>query len=72
MLLNKLIRQIKKEYPQKSVEQIADELKVPVAQVYKALGLRKEYWINYIEDVAGYLVILLLLVSPANFYQGLI
>ena len=71
MLSNKQIQQIKKEYPKKSVEQIADELHLSESQIYTALGLKKELWTFWLENTVGYLVVVLLLIAPLVFIRGL-
>ena len=70
-LSNKQINLIKKQYPKKSAQQIADELHVSLSTVYRALGLENELWSMRIENAAGILMVILLLVSPLVFIRGL-
>ena len=71
MLTNKQINHIKKEHPKKSVEQIAEELKLPLAEVYKALGLAKDLWALRLENAMEVLVIMLLALAPLVFMRGM-
>ena len=70
-LSNKQINVIKKQYPKKSVQQIANELQVSLSTVYRALGLQNELWSLWLETAAGILTVILLLVSPLVFIWGL-
>ncbi len=70
-LSNKQITLIKKQYPKKSAQQIADELHVSLSTVYRALGLQNEMWSMWLENAAGILMVILLLVSPLVFMRGL-
>ena len=70
-LSNKQLNLIKKQYPKKSAPQIADELQVSLSTVYRALGLGNELWSLWIENAAGVLTVVLLLVSPLVFIRGL-
>jgi len=70
-LSNKQITLIKKQYPKKSAQQIAEELHVSLSVVYRALGLGNELWSLWIENAAGVLTVVLLLVSPLVFIRGL-
>lgn len=69
-LKSKQIKQIKKEYPQKSVEQIAHELKITPVKVYKALG-PAHLWEFRLEQLAGYLCCLLIGTAPFIFIRGI-
>ena len=71
MLSNKKIQQIKKEYPRKSVEQIADELHLSPAKIYNALGLKQDLWAFWLENTVWVISVLLLLVAPLVFIRGL-
>ena len=70
-LSNKQLNVIKKQYPKKSAQQIADELHVSLSTVYRALGLQNELWSLWLENAAGILMVILLLVSPLIFIRGL-
>ncbi|MCX5895599.1 MAG: O-antigen ligase family protein [Proteobacteria bacterium] len=71
MLSNKQINRIKKEYPKKSVNQIAEELHISPSQIYRVLSLKDELVIFWIDTVIGFLTIALLLIAPLVFIRGL-
>ena len=70
-LSRKQIKQIKKEYPAKSVEQLSRELKLKPRQILEVLGLQAESRSLWIENLTGYLACILLLIAPFVFIRGL-
>jgi len=70
-LSNKQIKQIKKEYPQKSVKEISEDLNLKPAQIYTTLGMQAEMWAGRLENLMGYLTCFLLILAPFIFKRGL-
>ena len=71
MLSKKQLNYIKKEYPRKTVEQIAAELGLSQSRVFQALNLSKELWALWIDNTIRILAILLLGIAPLVFIRGL-
>jgi len=71
MLSKKQLNYIKKEYPHKTVEQIAAELGLSQSRVFQALNLSKELWALWIDNTIRILAILLLGIAPLVFIRGL-
>jgi len=65
------IKQIQKQYPQKSVETIAWELHLPAGHIYKALGLHQELSLYRIEKAAHYIIVFILVCAPFVFMRGI-
>jgi O-antigen ligase len=71
MLSKKQLNYIKKEYPHKTVEQIAAELGLSQSQVFQTLNLSRELWALRIDNTIRTLAILLLGIAPLIFIRGL-
>jgi O-antigen ligase len=71
MLSSKQIQQIKKEYPRKTVDQIADELHLSLSKIYTALGLRQDLWAFWLQNTDWVITVLMLLAAPLVFIRGL-
>lgn len=70
-LSSQQLKQIKRLYPSKTPEAIARELGIGSYQVYKALGLRREFYQALIERSARAVLMLMLVCSPFLFIKGL-
>jgi len=71
MLSKKQLNYIKKEYPHKTVEDIAAELGLSQSRVFQALNLSRELWALRIDNTIRILAILLLGIAPLVFISGL-
>jgi hypothetical protein len=71
MLSKKQLTYIKKEYPHKTVEDIAAELGLSQSRVFQALNLSKELWAFWVDNTIRILAILLLGSAPLVFIRGL-
>jgi O-antigen ligase len=71
MLSSKQIHQIKKDYPKKTVDQIADEFHLPPSKIYSALGLKQDLWAFMLQNTVWVMSVLMLLVAPLVFIRGL-
>ncbi len=70
-LTRKQKKQIEREYPGKSPEQIAAELKLKTGTVYRELGLQADFWDHRLESATGYVLCAVLLCAPVVFIRGL-
>lgn len=65
------IKQIQKQYPQKSIEIIAQEFRLPPRHIYKALGLHRELFQYRLEKAAQYITIFIFVCVPFVFIRGI-
>jgi O-antigen ligase len=71
MLSKKQLAYIKKEYPHKTVEQLAAELGLSQGRIFQALNLSRELWAFWADNTIRILVVLLLSSAPLVFIRGL-